>query len=276
MGGGGAFRLPFFRCCTGTPQPQQAGLAKCLILPGVGCVPSAPPACPGVAERPLPGLISTSAHGASPTQGDTRSLVGRPVLVEGEALKVVSQCISVLRAGAMAAEVGEEHVQRAFRLVGEYLHWFAILEAELDQGIAKLFEIADGSLDVLTANMDFARKVKVVRSAEVYKAEMPDAERKKLLKDTFSLIMKLNDGRKIVAHCRFEASLEGVVFRRAVAESRLRVEDVEWTQTTFERSYADIREATDNLRKLVAEMVPYQPKLDFSDPRNSGLIMLLS
>ena len=176
----------------------------------------------------------------------------------------------------MATEVGEQHITRGFRLVGEFLHWFALLEAELDQGIAKLFGIADGSLDILAANIDFARKVRIVRSAEVFKAEMPGEERKRLLKDTFSSILRLNDKRKVVAHCRFEASLEGVVFRRVVADSRLQVEDVEWTESAFDQAYEEVRKVTDSLRELVADMVPYQPKLDFSDPRNSGLIMLLS
>ena len=170
----------------------------------------------------------------------------------------------------------KEQEKRAFQLVGQFLHWFALLESELDQGIAKLFGIADGSLDIIASNVDFSRKVKIVRSAEVYKAELPDAERKKLLKDTFGSVLKLNDRRKIVAHCRFEASSGGVVFRRAVADSRLQVEDVEWNQEEFERLYAETRNSTANLRKLVGDMVPYQPRLDFSDPRNSGYIALLS
>ena len=91
--------------------------------------------------------------------------------------------------------------ETACRQVGQFLYHFSLLERELDDGIGKLLGIEAGAVDIVTANMDFARKVNVLRSAEVFKAEMPDEVRKKLLEETFSAIWSLNDKRKVVAHC---------------------------------------------------------------------------
>ena len=39
-----------------------------------------------------------------------------------------------------------------------------------------------GAVDIVTANIDFARKVNVLRSAEVFMADMPDKNSKQVFK----------------------------------------------------------------------------------------------
>jgi hypothetical protein len=171
-----------------------------------------------------------------------------------------------------------EALQAAFRQVGEFLYHFSLLEQEIDDGIGKLLGIGAGAVDIVTANMDFGRKVNVLRSAEDFKAAMPDTEREKKLKDTFSDIMALNDERKIVAHCSFSYVKQPgtVVFRRAVAAKELRVENIEWDDKKFKESFKKAERVRASVHQLIEEMKPYQPSLDFRDPRNSGYLALFT
>jgi hypothetical protein len=167
----------------------------------------------------------------------------------------------------------EKAFQSACQQVGEFLYHFSLLEREMDEGIGKLLGIGAGVIDIVTANMDFSRKMRVLFSAEFAKAEMPDKSRKKLLDDTWSAITALNDERKIVAHNPFSpGEKSGVVFRRAVADKKLKVENIEWDDNKFKASYAKADKTREILHQLIENMVPYQPSLDFSDPRNSGYI----
>jgi hypothetical protein len=171
-----------------------------------------------------------------------------------------------------APEKDEKAFQAACQQVGEFLYHFSLLEREMDEGIGKLLGIGEGVIDIVTANMDFSRKMKVLFSAEFAKAKMPHKSRKKLLEDTWSDILALNNDRKIVAHCPFSPGKKsGVVFRTAVAAKKLKVENTEWSDDKFKASYAKADETRARLHELIESMDPYQ-RLDFSDPRNSGYI----
>ena len=170
----------------------------------------------------------------------------------------------------------DEPLRTAFQQVGQFLFHFARLERAVDDGIGKLFGIKPGALDIMASNVDFGRKLNLFFSAENFAAEMPDGARKALLKTTFSGVMAVNDDRKIVAHCDFSAGKDGgLVFRRAVAKQKLKVDDVEWTGTECQQTFEKIDGLTSDIRRIVDEMVPYEPKLDFSDPRNSMYVAAL-
>ena len=177
-----------------------------------------------------------------------------------------------------AENENNEALQAAFRQVGKFLYHFSLLEQEIDDGIGKLLGIGAGAVDIVTANMDFSRKVNVLRSAEGFKAAIPDSAREKKLKETFKAILALNDDRKIVAHCSFSYGKESgaVVFRRAVASKELKVENIEWDDKKFQESFTKADEVRASVHQLIEEMKPYQPSLDFSDPRNSGYLGLFT
>lgn len=162
----------------------------------------------------------------------------------------------------------------AFRLIGEFLYHFSYLESEIDKGIAKILSIESGYMEIIASNVDFSRKVNIIRSAEVHQSELPNDERRKILNNTFNNILRLNDQRKIVAHCRFSALPDGVRFHRSIAAKTLKVEDIEWSVSNFEKTYAEIKDVAERIRFIVSTIVPYVPKLDFSDPRNSAYISL--
>jgi hypothetical protein len=168
-------------------------------------------------------------------------------------------------------------LQAAYRQVGEFLYHFSLLEQEIDDGIGKLLGIETGAVDIVTANMDFGRKVSVLRSAEWFKAKLADDSRTKKLKDTFNAIMALNDDRKIVAHCTFSFGQEkgAVIFRRVVAKKELKVENIEWSNDKFRESFRKIEETRHGVRQLIDDLIPYKPSLDFSDARNSMYIAVL-
>lgn len=170
----------------------------------------------------------------------------------------------------------EEAFRKACQRVGEFLYHFALLEREMDEGIAKLLELPGGVVDIVTANMDFFRKLKVLFSAEFAKAAIPDETRKKMLQQTWDAISSLNDHRIMMAHYPFSpAKPSGVVFRKAVAVKQLKVENVEWSDDKFKEAIRRLTTTRETLHKLIDEMIPYTPKLDFSDPRNSMYLLLL-
>ncbi|MGI4877312.1 MAG: hypothetical protein ACRYG4_07480 [Janthinobacterium lividum] len=79
-----------------------------------------------------------------------------------------------------------------------------------------------------------------------------------------------------MAHSPFNLADDGdVVFRRVVAASRLKVEDLFWNSEKFEQFEAKATLATQDIKRLVDEIIPYSPKLDFSDPRNSQYLAVL-
>ncbi|MER9851263.1 hypothetical protein NKJ55_28890 [Mesorhizobium sp. M0106] len=163
----------------------------------------------------------------------------------------------------------------AFKLVGELLYHFAILEREIDLAMGKLLGIAGGPLDIVASNTDFMRKVKVLWSTEGFLAAQPDIDRKKLLKQTWSSITQLNDDRKMAAHALFERIGDSVVFRHVATGKGLTVDTVEWSPTDVQAKVQHIQRTIDNLQVILRDMKPYAASMDFSDRRNSGLVPLL-
>jgi hypothetical protein len=165
----------------------------------------------------------------------------------------------------------------AFRLVGEFLYHFAQLEREIDLALGLLLRIDLGALEVVASNMDFMRKVTVLWAAEGLLAEEPEPDRKQLLKRTWSSITTLNEDRKMAAHSMFEPDEDGsgVVFRRVVTRQGLAISSVRWTVVDVSEKVRKINQTIQSLREIVHEMRPFEPSLDFSDPRNSALFGLM-
>ena len=53
---------------------------------------------------------------------------------------------------------------QACELVGRFLFHFAGVERRIDAAVAKLFELTDDAADTLTANIDFSRKVNLIKT----------------------------------------------------------------------------------------------------------------
>ena len=179
-------------------------------------------------------------------------------------------------------------LDEACRLVGRFLMHFAIMEQALDSAIGKLLGLHDPAIDIVSANIQFSKKIDVLFASEKFLAAIPAKERKTFLKDTGSGIMELNNNqsmkkqkpiinRVMAAHCPFEPSADGgVSFRRVVTSSgELDVRDFTYSLQEIERACERAVELAKDLNRVVAEMKPYEPRLDFSDPRNSGYLAIL-
>jgi len=167
---------------------------------------------------------------------------------------------------------------RACELVGRFNYHFGHLEETLNASIAKLFKLDGVSADILTANIDFSRKVSIVHSAVTAQNASPgEGWLTKEIKESFNEVMAINDSRLIVAHSPFEPRRDGgVAFYRIVARGQLKRHEIVWTVEQFEQLYERMQRLERELGNVLRHIEPYEPKLDFSDPRNSMYIPLLT
>jgi hypothetical protein len=164
----------------------------------------------------------------------------------------------------------------ACRLVGSFLQNFALMEHAIDDGIRKLLKLEMGTADIICSIIPFAKKIDVLLSAENLLAELPDNARKTLLRETRSGVMSLNQNRIMYAHNSFSSSSSGgVEFRRVVANGKLSISIITHTLDDVEKLCAETISIRRKIDQIVSTMKPYEPSLDFSDPRNSMYIPLL-
>lgn len=169
-----------------------------------------------------------------------------------------------------------DHMARACERVGRFLYHFALLEQAIGGGVAKLLKLDPIQSKVVMANLDFTRKVNILFSAESEASSIPKSARKKELENTFSVIMRMNERRIILAHSPFTyVGSEGVRFDRVTARKRLLHKEEVWTDADFDSHYREMTETALTVDRLVAEMEPYVPSLDLSDPRNSALALAI-
>ena len=169
-------------------------------------------------------------------------------------------------------------IRLAYQLIGEFFFHFAQLEEEINNGIGKLLSLEGGILSIVASNMDFRKKVNVLRSTEDIKAAIPDAKRLKFLKTTFNNIDHLNLHRIRLAHYSFtyDENAQAVIYNFSKADVKLNYRNEIYRESDFKELYKLINQTINSIKLIVEEMIPYQPKLDFKDPRNSMYIPLLS
>ena len=178
----------------------------------------------------------------------------------------------------MSEPLGSEKESRdplgmACELIGKYQYHFSQIERALNDGISKVLDLNDGAADIVTANLDFVKKLNIVRSVIKLQFDDRDGSAEELLRK----ILGINEpDRQTVIHSTFEPAEDGVRFRRIVAKAALKRAEVTWDKKQFEQRFLAMQAAVSDLRLLVERLQPYQPNLDFSDPRNSGYIALLS
>jgi hypothetical protein len=170
----------------------------------------------------------------------------------------------------------EKHTptDQACLLVGRFLFHFSDIEAELNDALRKLFELHPDSADTVCANIDFFRKVHIVRSALT--DQDVDGAQAQQIKAMFAKVGYFNDHRLVVAHAPFEANGDdGIKFKRTLAKTGLSREAPVWTAGYCARLYTEMVALKTDLHMMVQSVAPYHPTLDFSDPRNSGYLLLL-
>src|SRR4051812_46180550 len=93
-------------------------------------------------------------------------------------------------------------LDEACRQVGRFMYHFALLEEALDGIIQKALELDDTQARILAATIPLTRKVDTARSMIDAQREK-DPEWKRAASADLGDVIKINEGRKIVAHAGF-------------------------------------------------------------------------
>src|ERR1700730_17465819 len=132
-----------------------------------------------------------------------------------------------------------DQVARTCELVGRFAYLFAQLEEQLNFAITKLFKLEAPTAEIITANIDFARKLNIVQSALNEQSAAPEpAALRETIKTLFGNLFAVNDERQVVAHSTFEPHPQGgVKFKRTIARGRLNRVDPHWTEAKFQKEF---------------------------------------
>ena len=161
----------------------------------------------------------------------------------------------------------------ACELVGRFQYYFSRMERELDDGIAKVLQLNEGAAHIVCANLDFVKKINIIKSA----VTLSFIDRDGSMIDLLNKINGINQPhRQNLIHATFEpaAKNNGVNFLRTTARDKLKRDLIEWERTKFEDYFSDMERYAADLENLIRDLKPYVPSLDFSDARNSTYLIL--
>jgi hypothetical protein len=143
------------------------------------------------------------------------------------------------------SSVAEDNLSRACAKVGRFLHEFALVEQEINEGIVQILKLSGDAADVLIQSLSFRRKAGLLQTAAL---ETAPPEEKEGIAELFKAIDEQNKHRNIMAHWPFDpATNEDVQFRRAAAK-----DTQPWPKQKFEECYNRLRE----IRGKLTEMRP--------------------
>lgn len=174
-------------------------------------------------------------------------------------------------------EVPERYPRRrAWELVGQFFYRYARMEAALDLLVIKMMDVRPQAGELLIPPLDFSRKVTSAKAGIKLQTKGNDEAWKKSVENLFSLILKLNTKRIVLAHGAFEPDKNGGVCVRKVSRDNLMNTNEILNQNDFDDLFNKIDSARSHLLRLRDEMKPFVHSLDFSDYRNSMHIALLT
>jgi hypothetical protein len=129
----------------------------------------------------------------------------------------------------------------ACELVGCFLYHFSRMEQRLDCALIKILELDEDVAPVITANIDFAKKANLVRTAAAH--QLKKSPHLPSVQGMFKRVYAMNDARTIVAHCAFEPASGGAVqFKRTQAkDGKIRTKDPKWTKEEFAKACHDLQ-----------------------------------
>lgn len=152
-------------------------------------------------------------------------------------------------------------------LVRRFFRHFGAIEIELNEAIQKLFDLPPDSTETVCANIDFFRKVHIVRSA--LSDQDTDGLHTENIRKLFSRIAEANNRRLVAAHAAFDANGDdGVVFHRVTAKTGLKRLAVTWTERDCTALFAEMAAIRSELHVIAQTIAPYRASMDFSDSRN--------
>jgi hypothetical protein len=158
-------------------------------------------------------------------------------------------------------------------LVGRFQYHFSKIEAAMNLGIAKVLDLNDSAKDIVCANLDFMKKISIIRAAIAVQFVDKDNSVGAILDRAVAIN---NPDRQTVIHSTFEPHGDGVRFVRIMArDGKLTRQIHDWNRTRFTNAFGRMEVLAGELERVVADLKPYKPSLDFSEARNSMYIALL-
>lgn len=150
--------------------------------------------------------------------------------------------------------------ERAFRLVGAFMHHWANIELGLDRAVRAVLGLGQTEGLVATANLTFPGKVRVISTALSQANTGPG-----WAKDGADVLKELNalyEDRVMVAHDGFSGIPGGVTFYKLKANGSSKIADTSWTEGDFEKKYDALRDVAGKLGQLVERLEKATPALD--------------
>lgn len=165
-----------------------------------------------------------------------------------------------------------EPLDYACMLVGRYQYNFAQLEAVLDFGISKLIGLNENAREIVCANIDFTKKIRIIDAA----VRLQFKDESKPATDLLSRVAEINSDRLVVIHSTFSPLEDGgVSFLRVTADRELKKRTYDWNAAMFDSKSAVIKSVSKDLREVIEKLAPFETSLDFSDSRNSMYLFLM-
>jgi hypothetical protein len=161
----------------------------------------------------------------------------------------------------------------ACELVGRFQYHFSKIEAAMNLGIAKVLDLNDSAKDIVCANLDFMKKITIIKAAVASQFVDKDGSIDTILDRAAGIN---NPDRQTVIHSTFEPQGDGVRFVRITTKGGQLTRQVQdWNRARFANIFGCIEILAGELEQVVADLKPYKPSLNFSDPRNSMYIAFL-
>jgi hypothetical protein len=120
-------------------------------------------------------------------------------------------------------EIYSPEEKRAFHLVGEFLGWFARLEAVIDRSIIDILGLEQTAGQLLMTYVNFASKCTMLKELAMAQGNGLSKDERDAAKEAVGKILDLAATRNIVAHSMFSPSELGIQFshgKKKLAQDR--------------------------------------------------------
>lgn len=141
-----------------------------------------------------------------------------------------------------------EDFDHACLLVGRFMYNFALLEAAVDSAIGNLLRIRSLQNQILVRNIDFSRKIYILKSAVSLSGKKDEKVR------LLNKIAKVSETRNEIAHNVFGPEKGGIRFLTVAARSELKFPETFYTTERFGEMTGELISLGARLTAMVEEM----------------------
>ncbi len=142
--------------------------------------------------------------------------------------------------------------ERAFRLVGAFMHHWGNIELGLDRAVRAVLRLGQTEGLVATANLTFPGKVRVITTALGQASAGPGWAKDG--SDVLKTLTALHEDRVMVAQDGFSGVPGGVVFYKIKANGSSKVPETSWTEGEFEKKFDTLRDLSGKLGALIERL----------------------